>query len=268
MIRRWRFVLLAALALVLVGGVERLASRTDEPDDRTAQAASQATSQAARNESRTSRKSARLVPLYPVGNLYVSKPEPKTPQLPPAENRAAASPPPEDAPSPPSPELEGERPVLEVGYEEIGFDKYLDIIERVGRFFVLTETENGVRLGSEVSLREGTVLPSNAIDMDVLATNRPHLVSDPRIQERLAAIDLPPGAHDDSVVLILKKPFDSVLWDIIEEAVSGRGLALDEIARIRGAYEENAKGVFLRLDAAVTKADGREIPLGRKVKVT
>ena len=44
-------------------------------------------------------------------------------------------------PSPPSPGLERELPVLKVCYEEIGFERYLDFIDGVERFFVLTETE-------------------------------------------------------------------------------------------------------------------------------
>ena len=101
-----------------------------------------------------------------------------------------------------------------------------------------------------------------------LAEKRPHLVSDPRIRERLEVVELPPQAARDRVVLLLTTPFDSMLWDAVAKTVSRHGVGLDEIEHIIGAYVEGSDGVFLRLDAAALRKDGRKIPLGRKIRVS
>ncbi len=272
--RRRRFFWLVPLALLLVGGVERLSSRTPELDEQAADAASpsRAADSPASPKARISRKSARLVPLYPAGSLVLARPRPKPAGAKVRERkemrRAARKPAPAKPGSPPSPAVEGERPVLEVDYQEIGFDRYLDVIERVGRFFVLIETGDGAGLGPEVSLRAGAIVRTGGHDTDALASTRPHLVSDPGIRERLAVIGLPAGANGDRLVLLLTKPFDSLLWDTIRESLSKKGLALNDIARVRGAYEEGRNGVFLRLDSAVARADGREYPLHAKLRVS
>ena len=270
--RRWRFFWLVPLALLLVGGVERLSSRTADLGEQAADATSpsRAADSPASHKARNSRKSARLVTLYPAGSLAVAKPKPAGAKVRERKKtrRDAGKPAPAKPGSPLSLEGEGKRPVLEVDYQEIGFDRYLDVIERVGRFFVLIETGDGAGLGPEVSLRAGAIVRTSGHDMDVLASTRPHLVSDPGIQERLAAISLPAGAHGDRLVLMLTKPFDSLLWDAIRESLSEKGLALNDIAQVKGAYEEGRNGVFLRFDSAVARADGREYPLHAKLRVS
>jgi hypothetical protein len=259
MSRRWRFFWLVLLAVLLVGGIERLSPRQSDPHWQASEE-SPATHQARADA--TSPKGTRLVPLYPVGDIYVEKPKPKAEpkKEPPRKN------PPRN--SPPKPSFDGDRPVLEVGYDSIGFERYLEVIERVGRFFVLIDGVDGVKLGPEVSLRHGTLNRMENVDADHLASERPHLVSDPRIQERLATIGVPSDAYDDSVVLMLTRPFDSVLWDVIGETLARRGLALEEVAEIDGAYVEGGNGVFLRLDAAIAKADQRRVPLGRRLRIS
>jgi hypothetical protein len=208
------------------------------------------------------------VPLYPAGDIYVEKPEPKpkTKAKAKAKEELQSKQPPTN--SPPKPAFDGDRPVLEVGYDSIGFERYLEVIERVGRFFVLIDGANGVELGPKISLRDGTLNRLEYADPDLLASKRPHLVSDPRIQERLAAIGVPSDAYDDSVVLMLTRPFDSLLWDVIGETLSKRGLTLDDVTEIAGAYVERGGGVFLRLDAAIAKVDQRRVPLGRRLRIS
>ncbi len=272
--RRRRFFWLVPLALLLVGGVERLSSRTAELGEQAADASSpsHAADSPASAKARNSRKSARLVPLYPAGSLVVAKPKPAGAKVRERKNkktkRAARKPAPAKPGSPPSPKVEGKRPILVVDYRDIGFERYLNIIERVGRFFVLIETKNGARLGPEISLRARSVVRTGGRDMDVLALARPNLVSDPGIRERLAAIGLPAGAHGDRLVLMLTKPFDSLLWDTIRELLANNGLALNDIAQVKGAYEEGRNGVFLRLDSAVARAGGRKYPLHGKLRVS
>ncbi len=274
MSRRWRFFWLVLLAILMVGGVERLSSRTLIPDEQASDEPPPPSTESnpVQNNTHASRKTARLVPLYPAGSLYVEEPEPEPAK--PEPTRVEPASPPARAPdgtltSPVPPfRLEGKRPALEVDYETIGFERYLDVIERVGRLFVLLKGKNGVGLGPEVSLRQGIVLQTGSHDMDVLATNRPHLVSDPRIRESLAAIGLPAGAHEDRLVLMLTRPFDSLLWDTVWQSLYKQGLAIENIAQIRGAYVEGRNGVFLRLDSAVAKEGNQEYPLGRRLRVS
>lgn len=274
MSRRRRLFWLAPLALLLVSGVERLSLRTPELGRQAADAASpyRAADSTVSNAASNSRTSVRLVRLYPAGDLFVDQPGPE-----PAEAKApvekemisaTAQPNPAMTETLPSPELDGERPVLEVDYQEIGFDRYLNAIQQVGRFFILIETQNGAGLGPVVSVREKVTVRINSQDMDVLASTRPHLVDDPGIQERLATIDLPANAYGDRLVLLLTKSFDSLLWNTIRESLSEEGLALSDIARVRGVYEEEPNGVFLLLDMAVARTDGREFPLHGKLRVS
>jgi len=271
--RRRRFFWLVPLALLLVVGVESLSSRTVEPGEQAADVASpsRAENRPASPGALPSQQSARLVPLYPAGSLAVARPEPagaraweSSQRGQPVRKPVAAKP-----HSLLSPEIEGKRPALEMDYRKIGLDRYLEIIEteRIGRFFVLIETEDANGLGPEISLRAGTLIRKNDDDRDDLATARPHLVSDPAIRERLAAISLPAGARDDRLVLMLSRKFDFLLWDAVGKTLSGKGLALSAIARVRGAYEEGGNGVFLRFDSAVTRASGRAHPLLGKLRV-
>jgi hypothetical protein len=206
------------------------------------------------------------VPLYPAGDIYVEKPKPRPKTKARAKKEPQSKQPPRN--SSPKPAFDGDRPVLEVGYDGIGFERYLEVIERVGRFFVLIDGVKGVELGPEVSLRDGTLNGMEHADTGHLASERPHLVSDPRIQERLAAIGVPSDAYDDSVVLMLTRPFDSLLWDVIGETLAKRGLTLDEVTEIDGAYVERDGGVFLRLDAAIAKTDQRRVRLGRRLRIS
>jgi hypothetical protein len=278
MSRRWRFFWLALLATLMVGGVERLSSRTLIPDEQASDESPPppTESNSVQNNTHVSRKTARLVPLYPAGSLYVKEPEPEPAEPEPepepvrAEPESPSARAPDTTPASPIPplRLEGKRPALEVDYETIGFERYLDVIERVGRLFVLLKGKNGVGLGPEVSLRQGIVLQTGGHDMDVLATNRPHLISDPRIRESLAAIGLPADAHEDRLVLMLTRPFDSLLWDTVWESLYKQGLAIENIAQIKGAYVEGRNGVFLRLDTAVAKEGNMEYPLSRELRVS
>lgn len=269
MSHRWRFTLIMLLALMLVGVSERLASRTIIPDQQTTQSSAAATSgKKAATKPRPARKSgARVVSLYPSGSLFVSRPKPaakRKQKAKPAGKRAKLK-----NTSLPSPSMKGNRPVLEVAYEGIGFNRYLDIIERVGSFFVLLRSGAGPELGPELSLQKRTISAADGHDMGLLAANRPHLVSDPRIKGRLKMIKLPANAYQDRVVLMLNKPFDSLLWETIRKTVAGHGLALKDIARVSGDYVEGGKGgVFLRLDTAVTRIGGKRIRLGRRLRVT
>ncbi len=267
--RRWHSLWLVPLIFLLSGGVEWLSARPPKVEKEIMTSSAQVPkAPSPRIDRKQTRKAARLVPLYPAGSLYVKRPAPK-PKSTKKKKRLKRAKRTKRQPAPrPEMHLDGKRPSLEVAYEGIGFERYLEVIERVGRFFVIIEDGEGVGLGPGVSLRDGITLRRSADDLADLAAKRPHLVSDLRIRQRLDVVELPLYAARDRVVLLLTKPFDSMLWDAVAKTVSKHGVRLDEIARIIGAYEEGSKGVFLRLDAAALRKDGREIPLGRKIRVS
>ena len=117
MSRRWRFFWLVLLAVLLVGGVERLSPRQSDPH-RQASEESPAAHQARADS--PSPKGTRLVPLYPTGDIYVEKPKPKPKTKARAKKELQSKQPPGN--SPPKPAFDGDRPVLEVGYDGIGFE--------------------------------------------------------------------------------------------------------------------------------------------------
>lgn len=266
---RWRSFWFLILAIGFVFLIDRISTqaRVDHK-----QATNKETAQRA-VEKRTAQAKAKgparpmLVPLYPRGDLLVpqtAKADPKA-QRP---KKVAATVDKKQAPLiPPSLDQDGNRPILEVGYDQIGFTRYLDVIEHVGRFFVLLESEEGSRLGPEVSL-SGGFLYADQTDLSRLAINRPHLVTDPKVQDRLSSIDLPTEAFDDRVVLVLTKPFDSLLWDSISESLTEQGFSLDQVGLVTGAYVTGKNGVFLALDRAVIKDDGHRVSLNKRVRVS
>lgn len=228
-------------------------------------------------------KAARLVPVYPVGSLPVLRKK----ALPPVkeeQNPVAEKAMPEKTgsvdqrPRPPvnkvdksgipSLKLSGERPVLDVSYETIGFDRYLEIIEKVGRFFLLIDKGGNIAVGPEISLLRGAVMPGVRGDMSGLAVKRPNLVRDSQVSRRLEIMGLPPDAIEDRVILLLRKPFDRLLWNAVRSGLSSKGLALKDIARIEGAYEEIDDNVFLKLEVAVARDGRREVPLEKRIKVS
>ena len=271
---RWRSFWFFVLAIAFVILIDRFSTHARVPHSQasTPQAAKEAEKKSTTSSKPTLKARAQLVPLYPKGDLFVrktkkpkAKPKPRPKKL---KKISTAKKHKKPRPTPlPTPNRDGDRPILEVGYDEIGFVHYLDVVERVGRFFILLKTEKGPNLGPEVSFSNG-VLSTSKSDLSMLAADRPHLVSDPKIQERLSEIDLPFGAHDDSVVLMLNKPFDTLLWDTITETLSRRGFSLKQVRLISGAYVIGKDGIFLNLKNAVTKDGKRRIPLKRRLRVS
>jgi hypothetical protein len=122
-------------------------------------------------------------------------------------------------------------------------------------------------LGPEISLKR-RLLYQGTTDFSILALKRPHLVSDERIRNRLSTIEIPATAYDDSVVLVLTRPFDSLLWDTIEQALRKRHLQLNQVSQIVGDYVDGGSGVFLQLGSAVVKGSGKLVELNKKLRVS
>ena len=220
----------------------------------------------------TSKQQSWIIPTYPVGDLRVVKikkddperikPDKKLIKKNQTSKKVTAAP-----PKMASKKRDGEFPVLEVGYEDIGFSDYLNAIERVGHFFLIANTEKGTKIGSEISLKNGTIY-RHKIDLDKLAVKRPHLVSDDMIEERLSGISLPEDVQTDSIILVFSKPFDDLLWDTIENALSKNKLSIRDVSRIDGGYVKEREDVFLLIRSAENRETGEDVPLNRRLRIS
>ena len=156
---------------------------------------------------------------------------------------------------------QGNWPTLDADYSSLGFDSFLDIINRLGgRFFLLV---NG-SLGPEVSLTDGRILGPRL--EPGLAIARPYLVTDEVIQKRLPN-SLPSGANRNSVVLLLSSWFDRVLWQELERAVSQQGEKLENIVLIKAAYVKRPSGFYLSMEKVVVRGTGKVLHLNRSIRL-
>ena len=268
---RWRLILFAVLSIFLVLGIDEIAVRENPKQLQSQQKRDALPKQeVTRNETKKGiSPTTRIIPIYPKGDLWVA---PKKPVIKPTikkkvSKRKKTNPKKakpikktkqlsQKKPLSQSREMHGDRPVLELTYKDIGFDRYLNIIERVGDLFVLVDTPAGNRLGPEVSLSTG-ILYSGHRNLNVLAVNRPHKISDEKIEERLLRINIPKNAITDSVVLILQKPYDELLWDAVSESLAKKNLHVTDVTIITGNYREKNAKIFLDLEVAVRKDDGK-----------
>ena len=272
--------LLTVLTAFLFGVSQWLSDNTPEPHKQTQKAMVKAKQENGGQRNPVTRKKqtrkipqVRVVTLYPAGSLAVKKPEKKPvvkkvvtpkPVVRPMKTVAVKE---KDVPTV-SRSYKGDRPKLEMGYEAIGFDQYIDVMERVGRLFVLIEDDNKVELGPEVSLKRKTLLGDRGIQNRRYALDRPHLIADPFIEDLLSELELPSNALKDRVVLVFNRPFDNLLWDIIGSVAAANDLNLENIAQVSGDYVDNGNGIFLRLDRAVMKDSLKELPFYRSIRVT
>ena len=212
-----------------------------------------------------------IIPTYPVGDLKTVKIKKKVPAKPsnkkPEEKKETKHNDKRVVPQNASTKREGVFPVLEVGYDSIGFLDYLDAIERVGHFFLISNTKKGTEIGSEISLKNGTVY-RHKIDLDTLAVKRPHLVSDDMIKQRLSGIPLPEDVQTDSIILVFSKPFDDLLWDTIASALAKNKLTISDVNRIDGGYVRERDDVFLLIRSAENKKTGKDVPLNRRLRIS
>ena len=244
--RTWLFVVLAVLMVALVYQVSDRVAQARLKERNTLDLANAQVSKPPLPKSEPT-PTITTVPLYTDGSLF-AKPKKKKTKKRKAKKRPVrivrkAALPQRFKPVT-TPDQIKSAPTLVVDYKRIGFRRYLDVIESVGRFFTMKETENGSRLGSEISLKLGRVI-SRVTDLSVLAIKRPHLVSDKKIQDRLALIDLPDGTLNDRVVLALVKSFDAALWNTILRTLQLSNLHITQISQINGTYIERDGSVFL-----------------------
>jgi hypothetical protein len=274
--------ILTVLTLLLFGASKWLSVNPSVPQKQSQPAQvnkKQANLKYQRSEKQKSRP-IRMVTLYPAGSIAVSKTSPKKElqkKKKPTKTIKVIKPKTQfkEKPKEPvnktaviSPRMKGDRPTLEVGYEEIGFESYIDVIERIGRLFILVEEKGRIKLGPEVSLKRRELFPSLSIGKDRYALDRPHLISDPFIKELLSGLTLPSTAITDRVVLIFNSPFDNMLWQVIGSIAVAYSLDLGKLSRISGKYIKRGNGIFLQLSYAVMKDTLKKTPFRRTIRVT
>jgi hypothetical protein len=276
---RLRFFLFVVLAILLVIALDKATIKFLDEEHHQASASSEIPEKVKKISKKTmppELKQTWIIPIYPAGDLPIAKPKEAkkelTPPLMPSRHDAPKkvhTPKKIDQITPRriSTKRDGNFPVLEVGYDAIGFSGYLDAVERVGHFFLISNTENGTQIGSEISLKN-RIIYRHKIDLENLAVKRPHLVSDAMISEQLAGFSLPVDVQTDSIILVFSKPFDELLWDTIESALSKNDLSLHEISRIEGGYVKERGDVFLLVRSAERKDTGEEVLLNRRLRIT
>jgi hypothetical protein len=139
--------------------------------------------------------------------------------------------------APPSPSrtggLRGGRyPALDVDFQTIGLERYVRATESAGGAFFAYLGARG--LGPQISLTENRLV--RTARQSELAIERPYLVSDPAIQQRLAGIDLPDGASQAAVVMLWPRDLDARAWRAIEEALRDDSVYSDQIAQIDARF--------------------------------
>jgi hypothetical protein len=276
---RLRFFLFVVLAIFLVIALDKATVNSLDEEHHQASAPSDKPEKIKKISKKImppSHKQTWIIPIYPAGDLPISEPKVSKQKLdtPPKPNNQDASqkihtPKKIDQTIPRriSTKRNGSFPVLEVSYEAIGFSGYLDAVERVGHFFLINNTEHGTQIGSEISLRSRTIY-RHKIDLANLAVKRPHLVSDAMISKQLAGFSLPNDVQTDSIILVFSKPFDELLWDTIESALSKNDLSLHEISRIEGGYVRERGDVFLLVYSAERKDTGEDVFLNQRLRIT
>lgn len=215
---------------------------------------------------------ASIIPLYKSGNLIThSRPQKKTltkkTNAKKAKKSKLENSPIGNRTTKKSENLPGNRPVLDVSYSNIGFQRYVELIERKGKLFLLINKDGKLTIGPAITLNENKILRLNN-DTSRLAVSRPHMISDNMIKEKLANIDIPENALSESVVLIFHKPFDAVLWDTIEDALDRVKISMEEVSQVSGEYVYEKNRIMLKLRNAKLKTNGNLIPLKTAMMVS
>ena len=153
----------------------------------------------------------------------------------------------------------GRYPPLVVGFETIGLERYARVTERIGGAFFIYLGDGG--LGTRVSLAEQRIVAGPP--SPDLAVERPYLVSDPAIGDRLSDLDLPVSASRSAVVMLWPRTLDARAWDAIEAALHDESIDGDQIVQVEAALTETFGRLTLRIEALTLKPEGRRHVLGR-----
>lgn len=165
-------------------------------------------------------------------------------------NRPAESP----STVPPKP---GEMPGLIVDFSGLGFARYVQFVEQAGGTFFAYRGSDG--LGPRLSLtRQRAITKGNDSD---LATDRPYLVSDPGVTERLAALDLPEGTSRSSVVMLWPKWLDRAVWNAITQALAEGRVRLEEVRQVDASVLDHGTAIDLHIESYALRNEGQRMVL-------
>ena len=151
---------------------------------------------------------------------------------------------------------EGRLPGVVIDSRDVDLDRYLHLVESMGALFVLM---NDNRLGPRISLRRGMALPGGLPGN--LVRERPHVITDPRLLQRLGTVSLPADARRDRLLLLLTRRADRALWRDVADALSSKGLARSSVALVTGAWVESGRRISIRFDAATPRDGGSTVRL-------
>ena len=152
---------------------------------------------------------------------------------------------------------EDTRPQVLFDYKNIGLKKYLAVAERIGRFYILKNEDDGPSLGRQISFRDSRLDESeveNAWRNKHLAVQRPYLVRDEKLRPYLESFSLPETAHRDQLVFYLNKPFDEDLWNKVEMVLKKKKYKLSDIKSVKGQYLRYGRAMMITITDAVTKS--------------
>jgi hypothetical protein len=154
---------------------------------------------------------------------------------------------------------------LAVDFQAIGLDRYVRATEAAGGAFFAYLGARG--LGPQVSLTEGRIV--RTARQTELAIERPYLVSDAAIRQRLEGLDLPDGASLTAVVMLWPRDLDARAWRAIEEALRTEAVFSDQVAQIDARFGETADRPEIQILGFTMLGDGgrRRLPHPRKVSV-
>ena len=147
----------------------------------------------------------------------------------------------------------GQFPPLAVDFQTIGLERYARATEAAGGAFFAYMGTRGI--GPQISLAGQRTLQS-ARELN-LAVERPYLVSDPSVAERLHGLDLPDGASPTSVVMLWPRWLDARAWDAIEQALREERLDGDQIAQVNASFGETPDRPVLQIVGFTLRGDGK-----------
>lgn len=145
------------------------------------------------------------------------------------------------------------RPQFLLGYNEIGLETYLRVVERIGTLHLVLFNGEKPRYGPAISFAKRKI-SSDELDQDNLAIERPYSVTDRDLPKHLGLFALPMGSLEGQLVLFLNKPFDELLWDTLTTKLSRRNYGLSDITSVNGEYIREAQHIIIFLEKAITKA--------------
>ena len=159
----------------------------------------------------------------------------------------------------------GRYPALDVDFQTIGLERYVRATEAAGGAFFAYLGSRG--LGPQVSLTENRLV--RTARQTELAVERPYLVSDPAIQQRLEGIDLPEGASQTAVVMLWPRDLDARAWRAIEEALRDDAVYSDQIAQIDARFGGGAERPEIQILGYTLLGDGgrRRLAQPRRIAV-